>query len=228
MVTKARARFADLTIVRSSTAQQIANGVRDLLLRGDLGPGTPLREGDLAAQLGVSRNTIREALRVLVAEGLLAYTVHRGVFVPELSAADVKDIYRARLAVESAGIRATASIGSSAFGVLREAVSEMRTASTNGDWKRVGDLDLTFHAGVAAFAGSARLDEFYRRLLAELRLRLASVDRSDEHLERWVEDHEALLEALVAGRTDEALRIAEDHLSLASDAVRPSPMSVAD
>ena len=104
----------------------------------------------------------------------------------------------------------------------------MRTAAESGDWKRVGDFDLIFHANVAAFAGSARLDEFYRRLLAELRLRLASVDRGDEHLERWVEDHEALLEALIAGQTKEALRIAEDHLSVASDAVQPPPVALPD
>lgn len=221
MGAKDRAHLADLSIVRSSTAQQIANGVRDLLLRGDLPPGTPLREGDLAAQLSVSRNTIREALRLLVAEGLLSYTVHRGVFVPELTAEDVHDIYRARLAVECAGIRAAAGRQTDAFDPLRDAVAEMRDAVERGDWKRVGDYDLVFHSRVAAFAGSGRLDEFYGRLLAELRLRLASVDRSDEHLERWVEDHEALLDALVRGNTELALHVATEHLSIASDTVQP-------
>jgi DNA-binding GntR family transcriptional regulator len=219
-----KANLADLTIVRSSTAQQIANGVRDLLVRGDLVPGTPLREADLATQLGVSRNTIREALRLLVAEGLLWYTVHRGVFVPELTAADVNDIYRARLAVESAGIRAVAERTADAFDPLREAVEEMRRSVLAGDWKRVGDYDLVFHSRLAAFAGSGRLDEFYRRLLAELRLRLASVDRSDEHPERWVEDHEQLLDALAAGNTELALHIATNHLSLASDTVQPKSL----
>lgn len=222
MTSRGRADLAEMTLIRTSTAQQIADGVRDILVRGDLSPGTALREADLASQLGVSRNTIREALRLLVAEGLLSYSVHRGVFVPELSWDDVHDIYKARLAVESAGIRAAAQVPQQQFDALRDAVDAMREAVRAGDWKRAGDLDLLFHSTVAHFAGSVRLDEFHRRLLAQLRLRLASVDRSDEHLETWVEDHEKLLHALASGDMQLALHVASEHLSISSDTVSPS------
>ena len=89
-----------ITFERSSTAQQVAGTLRDVLLRGELRPGTPLRELALASSLGVSRNTIREALRMLAADGLVRYAVHRRVAVAALTERQVVDIFKARRMIE--------------------------------------------------------------------------------------------------------------------------------
>ena len=93
-------------IQRQSTTDQAADAVRQAILSGRLLPGTPLREAALAAELGVSRSTLREAARVLASEGLVRYQMNRGIVVTEIAAEDVADIYAARAALELAAVDA--------------------------------------------------------------------------------------------------------------------------
>ena len=95
---------AALRITRQSTADQVAALLRERIVRGELQPGTPLREVPLAASIGISRNTMREAIRGLVHEGLVRHNVHRGVTVTKLTENDVADIYRVRRLLECAAV----------------------------------------------------------------------------------------------------------------------------
>src|SRR5262249_60603421 len=83
------------TIQRQSATGQAAAAIRDAILSGRIPPGTPLREAALATELSVSRNTIREAARILESEGLVRYQMNRGILVAELAADDVRAIYAA-------------------------------------------------------------------------------------------------------------------------------------
>src|SRR5690349_16912359 len=97
-----------LTIDRSSTTDRVVAALRAQLLSGQLRAGTPLREAELSSALGVARSTVREALRMLTAEGLLVHQPHRGVAVRAISASELADLYRARIALEVGAIgRAT-------------------------------------------------------------------------------------------------------------------------
>jgi len=87
-------------VERRSTAAIVADRIRTAIMRGTFPPGTQLGEVELAARLGVSRGPLREAMQRLVAEGLLRSERYRGLFVRELDAADVRDVYIARTAVE--------------------------------------------------------------------------------------------------------------------------------
>src|ERR1700738_1926316 len=93
-------------IHRVSVADQVASILRQRILDGELRPGTPLQEVPLAASLGVSRNTMREATRILSLENLLKRSIHRGVAVSQLSLKDVREIYHLRRMLEIAGILA--------------------------------------------------------------------------------------------------------------------------
>ena len=83
-------------IDRSSTAERVADVLRRRITEGDLPPRTHLSEEQLIVVLRVSRNTLREAFRLLSHEGLLVHELHRGVFVRELDDADLVDLYRLR------------------------------------------------------------------------------------------------------------------------------------
>src|SRR5690349_24825711 len=83
-------------IHRVSVADQVAGILRQRILEGELRPGAALMEIPLASSLGVSRNTMREAMRILALEGLLKRNIHRGVLVSQLSLQDVEEIYRLR------------------------------------------------------------------------------------------------------------------------------------
>ncbi|MGH3317393.1 MAG: GntR family transcriptional regulator, partial [Nocardioidaceae bacterium] len=95
--------YESLHVEHTSTVERVTDELRRALFEGELAPGMPLREVALADQIGVSRSTIREALSVLVAEGLVTRVPNRGVAVTTLSREDVRDVLRARAALEAAG-----------------------------------------------------------------------------------------------------------------------------
>ena len=99
------APFGTLRLEHASTVDRVAEELRRAVFDGELESGTPLREVAIAASLGVSRPTVREALTVLVAEGLATREPNRGVSVASPQADSVRDVCAARLVLEGAGIR---------------------------------------------------------------------------------------------------------------------------
>src|SRR5215468_4646773 len=135
------------TIQRQSTAGQAAAAIRDAILSGRVPPGTPLREAALAAELGVSRNTIREAARVLASEGLVRYQMNRGIVVADITGPDAADIYAARAALELAAVDAlTGHRDPAVYQNLADLVGEIEHAFDRGDTAAVLDGDRLFHA----------------------------------------------------------------------------------
>ncbi|MGN6791463.1 MAG: GntR family transcriptional regulator [Streptosporangiaceae bacterium] len=190
------------TIQRQSTSGQAASAIRDAILSGHIPPGTPLREAALAAELSVSRNTIREAARILEGESLVRYQMNRGIVVTEITAEDVRDIYAARSAAELAGVNAlTANRDSAIYKKLAEQVERIENAHVRRDTAEVLEADRLFHATVVSAAGSPRLTRFHARLQQEQRLALALAERSSRQLGRTADDHRDLLEALRGSRS---------------------------
>src|SRR5437868_425015 len=93
-------------IHRVSVADQVAAVLRQRILTGELRPGTSLQEISLSSSLGVSRNTMREAMRILSLEGLLRRSIHRGIAVSQLSLEDVQEIYHLRRVLEISAVEA--------------------------------------------------------------------------------------------------------------------------
>ncbi|MFI1971902.1 GntR family transcriptional regulator [Streptomyces cinnamoneus] len=182
-----------------STAQRVAAALRDRIEGGDLPPGTQLSEEALGRELGVSRNTLREAFRLLVHEGLVVHLLNRGVFVRVLEPADVTDIYRVRAALETAGVRAAATAPAPLRDAVTAAVEEAEQAAGADDWQRVGTADLRFHRALAALAGSARIDAAMERLMAELRLAFHEMPSPRHFHEPFVGRNRALAGLLAKG-----------------------------
>jgi DNA-binding GntR family transcriptional regulator len=184
-------------IRRQSTAEQAAAALRDAILSGQVPPGTPLREAALAAELGVSRNTVREAARLLGGEGLVRHQMNRGVVVTEITAADVRDIYAGRAAVETAAAQAlTTHRDPAIYQRLESLVGRIEDAFARHDAAGVLDGDRAFHATLVAAARSPRLSGFYTQLQHEQRLALSLAERSSRALGRTADDHRVLLDAL--------------------------------
>lgn len=164
--------FSDLrgTLERSSTAERVADALRERIIDGALAPGARLSEEALGQALGVSRNTLREAFRLLGHERLLVHRFNRGVFVAEPELADVVDLYRVRRALELDAVRRADRAPKGAVARVGAAVEEGEAAAGRGDWWGVGTANMRFHQALAALADSPRTDEVVRRLLAELRL----------------------------------------------------------
>ncbi|RLU82317.1 GntR family transcriptional regulator [Streptomyces griseocarneus] len=187
-----------------STAQRVAAVLRDRIEAGGLPPGTQLSEEALGRDLGISRNTLREAFRLLIHESLVVHRLNRGVFVRVLEPADVVDIYRVRSALESAGVRAAATAPPALRAAVREAVGEAARAAADGDWQEVGSADLRFHRALAGLSGSPRIDTAMDRLLAELRLAFHAMPSPRRFHEPFVSRNRVLAELLDGGEHERA------------------------
>jgi DNA-binding GntR family transcriptional regulator len=166
---RARA-FTELSLQRESTAQQVANVIRDELLRGLVPPSARLSDEALAATLGVSRNTVREGIQILVSEGLVQRTMHRGAIVKEITADDLTDIYQTRRVLELAALQAAADAGPDWLETIHKFIRLMRDAVANGDEVELMRSDLAFHEAIIDALRSQHLSRFYRTLQAEIRL----------------------------------------------------------
>ncbi|MER8040818.1 GntR family transcriptional regulator [Streptomyces hydrogenans] len=183
---------------RTSTAERVADILRTRIAEGFFPPGTRLSEESIGGALGVSRNTLREAFRLLTHERLLVHELNRGVFVRVLAVDDVEDIYRTRRLVECAVVRGLAG-PPFPLGGLTAAVAEGEAAALAGDWLAVSTANIHFHRELVALAGSARTDELMRSVLAELRLAFHVVDDPQALHEPYLARNKEILEALRAG-----------------------------
>ena len=205
-------RRLGVTIERQSTTDQVAAALRDAILAGRILPGIPLREVALAAELGVSRNTVREAARILGSEGLVRHQMNSGVTVADVTEADVDDIYAARAAVELAGVDAVVTRRDPAvLQTLADLVDQIEQAVARREVAAALDADRLFHAALVAATGSPRLRRFHAQLQQEQRLALSLAERASRELGRSTDDHRELLDAL-GGTPDRARTQLNAHL----------------
>ena len=202
----------NLVIRRTTAAQQIADALSDMIVRGELAPGAPLRESALATRLGVSRNTVREAVRMLEQGGLVQIEVGRGAVARRLELDDIADLYRVREVLELTAVRE--SNGADLSGVA-EALAKLERGVRSGSVHEAVERDLAFHASIVALLGNERLDRFFADVCAELRFFLAVLSHVDEeikHPRQLVEQHAVVLRALEAGDRRRAASLLRDHI----------------
>lgn len=199
-------------IHRISVADQVAGILRERVLNGELRPGASLQEIPLAESLGVSRNTMREAMRILSLEGLLKRSIHRGIAVSQLSLRDVQEIYQVRRVLEISAIHAAKAPSPELLRELRGALSQYERAVQARDWVSAVSHDLTFHGLLIRFLANKRLESFYQKTIAELRMGMVLVDRRHDHPGMLVPVHRKLYELLTAGKLKECAKILAQHL----------------
>lgn len=143
-------------VSRQSTAEFIADRLRDAIMKGALEPGTQLGEADLAAHFQVSRGPLREAMQRLVSEGILHSIRHRGIFVTELTLDDVIDVYRSRSVIERGALEMIFDDGlrEDVYRALEAPVIAMKAAAERGDAAAVSDADQLFHQVLVESASS--------------------------------------------------------------------------
>jgi len=198
---------------RDSTPERIATQLRTGIVTGRLPPGQALREVEIARQLGVSRGPVREAFQRLIQEGLLEAHPARGVFVPQLAADDVADLYLARGAVEVAAAQLLASSGTAeAFAALSAALAELRAAPAD-DWDELARLDLQLHEVLVRSTGSKRLARMFDTLAAETRLCMIALEAFYPRRADLVIEHAEIVEAIQQGDAETATRLLERHMS---------------
>ncbi|MGD9986703.1 GntR family transcriptional regulator [Pseudonocardia sp.] len=201
-------------VSRRSTAAIVADRLRHAIMRGTFPPGAQLGEVEIAARLGVSRGPLREAMQRLVAEGLVRSERHRGLFVRDLDAAAVRDVYTARAAIErAAALLILAGERTEAVVVLTSALADMEAAAATGDAVALADADHRFHQQLVAASGSPRLRRMADTLLVETRMCLTALQDNPPPPAELVAEHRALCEAVRDGDADRLVVTLEAHMA---------------
>lgn len=212
---------AHLPLERTSTAQHVANAVRDRLLRGDFAPGFRLPEDEIAATLRVSRNSVREGLQILAAEGLIRRSLHHGAVVTELNGEELHDVYQARRTIEVAGLRMGAQRPGQWLGRIVAALDDMENAASANDRAALLDSDRRFHEAIVAGSQSQRVNRFYRNLQTEIRLtRTWHGERESSPV--FFARHKDVVDALRAGDIAKAESLLASIIDAGEERVRKS------
>jgi DNA-binding GntR family transcriptional regulator len=201
--------------LRGQVYQQLLSALR----KGKLGSGRVATERDLAEELGVSRTPVREALALLVHDGLIAST-SRGFRSPEMSREDLADLYQIRRLLEPAALAATLDrLSAHDFRMLRQFLGEQETADTRRDVAAFVEANSNFRAVWLGAVPNKQLREL--------------IERHDEHV-RWVrqvtlEDGKVrkkaiaglrkILDALQGGKPAAASAAKQTHLEATEEAL---------
>ena len=190
--------------------------IRAGLSAGRWGAGAHLRETELAAELGLSRTPVREALRKLASEQLVAFEPHLGARVPGWSQQDLEEIFALRVELESyAAAEAARHATSEQVGELRDLAEEMEKAAFGGaepDHVLITDLNNRFHRLIVAATGNRRLDHLIATLI-ELPLVIRTFARFDRRsMARSISHHFDLVDAIAGGDADWASSVMRAHI----------------
>ncbi|UPK74967.1 GntR family transcriptional regulator [Nocardioidaceae bacterium SCSIO 66511] len=191
----------------SSKSDIVCAMLRELIISGELSPSEPLRQRDLATRFGVSQTPVREALRRLESEGLVANDPHRGATVSESRSGVVEDNSQIRAALEPLGARLAAkAITEDQLNALRALNDEMIGLPENDS--RYGVLNREFHFTIYQAAASPMLLSMMR-LLWQAMPDGPQVARTHQES---TEQHAALIEALASGDAQAAADITRMHI----------------
>jgi len=162
---------------RSTLPGQVANQIREAIKSGKLRPGDRLIETDMALEMNIGRNSVREAIRYIEKEGLVFTIPFKGAQVVAISKNDLKDIYDVRNALETLALNTLAmKIDDEKIEILDAVEREMRAVSKNSNLQAIIDVDLKFHRTLCELSENKVLLEAWSGLSNRLRAFIASGD----------------------------------------------------
>ncbi|MGW6494423.1 GntR family transcriptional regulator [Nonomuraea angiospora] len=208
--------MTDLTLgaAHRTLRDEVTKELRRRILSGELAQGERLVEDRLAALLGVSRNPVRESIRVLATEGFVEVVPRLGATVARLSAAEGEELFDVRMAVEGLAARLAARKRTPESAErLRRVLEQAKEAVENGRLEEVADLNTAFHLAVGEAAGNSYLSLMMKPMLLRAQW-VFSQTAAARGPHSWSE-HLSLCEAIAAGDEDEAQARAIAHVAAA-------------
>jgi len=207
-------RMVDASTLAPSLVGEAADKLRAMIVDGVLNPGQRLAESDLIDDLGVSRGTLREAMRALASEGLIDLTPHKSARVRRYETAELLDLFEIRIRLEGLAARLAArNVAKDGNGeIFLQLVTQMEEASDQGDLRLHIDLNREFHNEIITRAGNLQLATILRTLqLQAFRAlfthKLTLVDSQDSNRE-----HRVLAHAIATGHEELADNAMQAHI----------------
>jgi DNA-binding GntR family transcriptional regulator len=201
------------SLSRPALAVELADRLRSLIMEGELKPGEKIPERELTERFGVSRTPVREAVKVLAAEGLIVLVQNRGAVVSRLTIAEMEEVFPVLAALEGvAGELACQQATDAEIAAIRRLNSAMHKAYDKGDRPTYFEINQQIHAAILAAARNATLANQH-----QIVARRAARARYQANLtpERWrqaLDEHDAILEALETRNARRLGQLMKEHM----------------
>jgi DNA-binding GntR family transcriptional regulator len=207
-------------IENKSRRERIIDVLRDAVVSGELKPGQPLVETEIAARLGVSRAPLREALQVLHHEGLLETLPYRGTIVRNLSRADIEELYSFRALLETFALRRIIERADpNDVALLRTHFVAMLEAAEHGDVNAVNESDRDFHDALIELSGHRLLEQSWQTVSLRVRQVMALRNRQNRDLTRVAHNHTPIIDAIATGDLKRGEKLLDAHIASAGDLI---------
>jgi DNA-binding GntR family transcriptional regulator len=214
--TPAAAPMPDLTagiMELKNVAQFIAHKLEEMILVGTLAPGQHLVQTEIAAQFGVSRLPVRDALKMLEKRELAVTQPRRGVIVRPLNLREVADLYELRRLLESHAFARSVRNFDERDLAEAEAIVKQQESLTMADFLRILDLDEQFHIKLCSRCENEEIKAHLLKIWSRIRV-LRSLERDWQDWNRnSVKRHRGILTAIRAEDYRKAQRVLEDGIS---------------
>lgn len=211
-------------IAPTALYQEVAERLRQRIFAHELPPGTWIDEQKLAEQYGISRTPLREALKVLVAEGLVELKPRRGCYVTEISSQDLDDIYPLMAMLE--GRCASEAVRRAKGGdidALKAIHDSLERSAREGKIEEFFEVNQEFHLKLQELGGNRWLLMVIQDLRKVLRLSRMHSLFIEGRLQQSLEEHRAIMDAIVAGDAERAEKAMHDHLLSGREALTRMP-----
>jgi DNA-binding GntR family transcriptional regulator len=209
-----------ISIPRAALHEQVAHRLRQMLVENRIAPGAKLNERELAEILKVSRTPLREAIKMLAAEGLVELLPNRGAIAVSLSEADILNTFEVMAGLEAmSGELAAQRITDEELAEIKAMHFEMMAAYTRSDLSNYYRINAQIHRAINAAAKNPVLTSTYNQVNARLQ---ALRFRSNQDGAKWknaVKEHEKMVEALAARDPGAMREVLRAHLNNKRDVV---------
>jgi DNA-binding GntR family transcriptional regulator len=196
---------------KKSTVDTVCDALEKDILSMHFAPGAKITESDLSLRYGISRNTIREGIAHLLAQGLLTKVANTGVFVRRFTVEDVQEIFHLRQLLEAEAVRAICASGKNVH-ELYLLTEELEQIDRLTQWDTYVQKDIQFHKALVGQADSPRLSRLYETISAEVKLCIyqtrhyVSLPTEPNHT------HRALVDAISCGNSGNAQLLVLQHI----------------
>jgi DNA-binding GntR family transcriptional regulator len=208
-------------IHNKSLREHVLEMLRAAIVNGELKPGQTLVEAELAAQLGVSRAPLREAMNILGSEGLLEVVPYHGSTVKKLARKDIEELFAVRSMMEVFSIRSIIAAESTAEIVekMRAICCEMEQAADEGDLGAINQLDRHFHDTLVASGGNDLLLLLWGTVSMRVRQVMSLRNRKKGDLHGIARNHHTIVDLIVSQDIEAAVKEITLHIGISGDVI---------
>jgi DNA-binding GntR family transcriptional regulator len=208
-------------IHNKSLREHVLDTLLEAIVNGELKPGQMLIEAELAAQLGVSRAPLREAINILSTRGLVEIVPYHGTSVKKLSRKDIEDLYSVRSLMEGYAIRHVilSDNTEAVLAQLRTICDAMQEAAEAGDLREVNQIDRHFHDTLVASSGNDLLLNLWSMVSLRVRQVMSLRNRKKGDLLGIARNHYGIVELIARRNVEEAVSHIHQHIGLVGGAI---------